>query len=66
VFTIREVRLTATADKTDTVTLKLPKPAVAALEAGARETMLFTLIARNVSGVHTVTTKFARLKLIEP
>jgi hypothetical protein len=63
-FTIHAIKATVTAGKTDTVSVKLPKSAVAALEAGARESVLFALTATNANGVGTATAKIARLKLV--
>jgi Divergent InlB B-repeat domain/NHL repeat len=62
-FTISAVGGTATAGETLTMTVNLPKAALAALERGARETVLFALRATNANGTGTASAKIARLTL---
>jgi hypothetical protein len=64
-FTISAVKVKVTASKTDTLSVKLPKSALRALEAGARESVSFTLTATNVNGVAAATAKIARLQLVK-
>jgi hypothetical protein len=64
-FTITAVKTTVTAGKTDTVAVKLPKPALTALEAGARESVSFTLTATNANGGATAKAKIPKLKLVK-
>jgi Divergent InlB B-repeat domain len=63
-FTIPTVRTTVTANKTRTATVKVPKPALAALEASTRESAQFTLTVKNANGASTTTTELSRLKLV--
>jgi hypothetical protein len=62
-FTISAVGGTATAGETLTMTVRLPKAALAALERGARESVLFALRATNANGTGTASAKIARLTL---
>ena len=63
-FTIAAVTAKATTGDTLTLTVKLPKSALSALERGTHESALLTLTATNANGVGTTTAKIARLKLV--
>jgi hypothetical protein len=65
-FTIAAVTAKVTTGATLTVTVKLPKSGLSALEAGAHESVLLTLTATNTNGAASSTTiKIARLKLVK-
>jgi hypothetical protein len=63
-FTIAAVTAEVTNGETLTVTVKLPKSALLALVAGARESVLITLTATGANGVGKTTAKIARLQLV--
>ena len=62
-FTISAVGGTATAGEPLTMPVRLPKAALAALERGARESVLFALRATNANGTGAASAKIARLTL---
>jgi hypothetical protein len=64
-FPITAVKATLAAGKTHIVIVKLPKSALQALEAGARESVSFKLTATNSNGAATASAKIGRLKLVK-
>jgi hypothetical protein len=64
-FPIAAVKGTVTAGDASTLTVKLPKPAVSALEAGDRESVRFVLTATDGNGAGKATAKVARVKLVK-
>jgi hypothetical protein len=62
-FRIPAVRASITAGKARSLTVKLPKAAIRALRAHARERVTFTLRATNRNGSRTSTARIKRLRL---
>ncbi len=63
-FRIAAVRASIAANKSLTLSVKLPKAALAALKSSARESAAFTLTATNANGTTTRTAEIRRLKLV--
>ncbi len=64
VFKVAAVRASLTADNAQTLTVKLPKAALAALARRSREAALFTLTASNANGTGEATARIPRLKAL--
>ncbi len=62
-FALAAIHGNPSAGRALTLTVKLPKTALAALRAGARESALFTLRAANANGTSTTTATIPRLEL---
>ena len=61
-FQITALRSSITANKSLTLSVKLPKAALTALKNGVRESAAFTLTVTNANGTSTSTAKIKRLK----
>jgi hypothetical protein len=64
-FQITAVRVSIGANKSQTLSVKLPKAALAALRNEAHESATFTLTATNANGTSTSTAKIKRLALVD-
>jgi Bacterial Ig-like domain (group 3)/FG-GAP repeat len=62
-FRIAAVRVSITGGKARSLTVRLPKAAIQALKAHAREAVTFTLLATNSNGSRTSTAKIKQLRL---
>jgi hypothetical protein len=63
-FKLTAVHASATANKSRTLTVKLPKAALTALKRRARESVTFKLTATNANGSGTSSATIKRLKLV--
>ena len=62
-FRITALRVSITGGKARSLTVRLPKAAIQALKAHARESATFTLLATNSNGSRTTTRRIKRLRL---
>jgi hypothetical protein len=62
-FKTKVIKKSVTARHSRTLTVKLPRPALSALKAGAHESIVFNLTARNAGGTSRTKARIRHLTL---